>query len=82
MGPADLRPLPIPLLVRYKLIDSRDLYGCAPGVPIRPVCRGYSIRARASGRLKSAEKSKKETREEEKERKEQTVKGGGGEEMR
>jgi hypothetical protein len=54
MGLADLRPLPIPLLVRYKLIDSCSLAG-----PVRPVvCRGYYHGARARARASSLKNTK------------------------
>lgn len=55
MGLADLRPLPIPLLVRCKLIDSCSLAGPVPAV----VCRGYYRGARA--RFKNT-KEKREKR--------------------
>lgn len=61
MDLVDLEPLPIPLLVRYKLIDSCSLAG-------RVVCHGY-YRARASG-LKIRE-GRGEKREERKKRNEE-----------
>lgn len=66
MGLADLRPFPIPLFVRYKLIDSCSLAG---PVPACPVCRGYyrSARALTRERFKSTKGKKgreKKTKEE------------------
>jgi len=47
MGLADLRPFPIPLLVRYELIDSRAL--AARAYP-SAVPAGCSTRAQKSAR--------------------------------
>lgn len=62
MGLADLRPLPIPLHVRYKLIDSCSLAGAVPAW-----YAAATIAVRACERSKNTKK-KKERREEEKKR--------------
>lgn len=57
MGPADLRPLPIPLLVRYKLIDSCSLAG-----PVPAWYAAATIAVRACERFKNTKEKKREKR--------------------
>lgn len=63
MGLSDLRPLPIPLLVRYRLIDSCSLAAGMRSHGYYHVVRANGLETNEKGRKRGKNETRKDTRE-------------------